>query len=151
MASVRADIIQLHPFRVRDGNVEHLVIRRSEADDLCPAIWQVVTGGTHDGETVATAAERELDEETSLSALQWIITDRVATFYFEPFDSVILSPIVACQVSRDASPVLSDEHSEHRWCNREDAMTILEFASHREGVEILEAILRANPSLQARD
>jgi dihydroneopterin triphosphate diphosphatase len=138
MAGIRADIVQVHPYRVRDGRVEHLALRRSDDDELCPGAWQVITGGTHSGETAADAAVRELVEETSLEALRWQITGRVSTFYFAPFDAVVLSPIIGCEVDAAAEPTISDEHSEYRWLSAPDALALLAFASHREGVEVIE-------------
>lgn len=142
MPGVRADIIQVHPYRVLDGIVEHLILRRAEDDDLLPGHWQVVTGGTRHDETAVDAAARELAEETGLVAHEWLSTGRVATFYFAPFDAVVLSPVFACRIDAGVEPVLSDEHVEYRWLRADEASTLLPFASHREGVEAVEDLVR---------
>jgi dATP pyrophosphohydrolase len=142
MPDVRADIVQVHPYRVLDGRIEHLLLRRSDADELCPGIWQVITGSAHAGESVVETAARELLEETALEALQWRVTGQIASFYFAPFDAVVLSPIVACEVSARSEPVISDEHSEYRWLPATEAVVLLEFASQREGVAVVEEMRR---------
>jgi dihydroneopterin triphosphate diphosphatase len=144
MPSIRADIIQVHPFRVRDGRLEHLVLRRSDHDELLPGAWQVVTGGVHSGETAAEAAVREVMEETGLAPLRWSITGRVASFYFAPYDAVVLSPVIACEIDPIAEPLLSIEHVEHRWLVAADARTLLAFPSQRDGVDIVEELVRGS-------
>jgi 8-oxo-dGTP pyrophosphatase MutT (NUDIX family) len=143
MPDIRADIVQVHPYRVRNGLVEHLVLRRADDDELCPGVWQVITGGALPGESAAQAAERELAEETAIEALRWDITGRVATFYFAPFDAVLVSPIIACELASDAEPAMLPEHSEHRWIDGDGARELLTFASQREGVAVVEEILRS--------
>ncbi|MBC8144266.1 MAG: NUDIX domain-containing protein [bacterium] len=146
MPDVRADIIQVHPFRIRNGVVEHLILLRSNDDELCPGAWQVVTGGIEPNETAPEAALRELAEETGLVPVRWFITGRVATFYFQPFDCVMMSPIVACEIPCDVDPGLSLEHSAFRWCTAADAMAALSFASQRDGVGIVEEHVASKPA-----
>ena len=106
-------------------------------DPLCPGAWQVITGTTELGESIRAAATRELAEETGLVAEQWIVTGRVATFYFEPFNAIVHSPVLLCEIAIGDEPVLSTEHSEHRWCPTAEAIDLLEFATHREGVALV--------------
>lgn len=142
MAGIRADIIQVHPYRLRDGVLEHLVLRRSDDDELLPGAWQVVTGGTHSGETALEAAVRELEEETGLAALSWQVTGHVATFYFAPYDAVILSPVIACEIDGVLEPAMSIEHVEYRWLTADEAIALLTLASQREGVAAVEGLAR---------
>lgn len=101
-----------------------------------------MTGEVHSGETSAEAAVREVAEETGLEAVLWMLTGHVATFYFEPFDAVVLSPVIACEIGATDEPTLSHEHSEYRWLGPVEARGLLGFASHREGIEIIEEIVR---------
>src|SRR5262245_20997855 len=110
-----ADMVQAHPFRVRGGVVEHLLLRRSAQEAYGPGVWQVVTGSIQQGERSADAVRRELAEETGLVAEELFALPGVAVFYFEPTDQVIVSPIFACRLGSSAEPVLSEEHSEFCW------------------------------------
>ena len=122
---------------MRNGCTEHLILRRSESDPLCPGAWQVITGGMRSGESAADAAARELKEETGLTALRWIATGRTATFFFEPFDATVHSPILLCEISDDADLRLSLEHIAHRWCTASQAIGALTFETHRDGVALV--------------
>ena len=59
MPRIVSDHIQVHPFRRRDGGIEHLLLRRSPEEDLSPGVWQVVTGTIEAGEPALAAARRE--------------------------------------------------------------------------------------------
>ncbi len=133
MPEIVSNLIQVHPFRVRGGVVEHLLLRRSPDEDIYPGIWQVITGGIDPGETSLDAARRELLEETGLLAERWVPLPTVAAFYFAPADQVILSPVFACQLQESALPVLSSEHAEYRWMTLGEASERLEFPTHRDG------------------
>ena len=138
MPELVANMIQAHPYRVRDGAVEHLLLRRSEHETYGAGLWQVVTGGIEPGERSADATRRELAEETGLAALRIFALPGVATFYFEPTDQVITSPMFGCQLAADAVPTLSAEHADYRWLAAHDALALLRYPTHHQGVRELE-------------
>lgn len=143
MPGVTADILQVHPFRDRNGAREHLVLRRADSDELCPGIWQVVTGTVHEGESTRAAAERELVEEIGTGAIRWHQFTSVATFYFAPLDAVVLSPILACEIHPDAEIRLSEEHSDFEWLPANEAIGRLEFDAQKEGLDMVERLASA--------
>lgn len=139
-----ANMIQVHPFRVRDGRVEHLILQRSRAETYGPGAWQVITGTIDHGERSADAALRELREETRLVPLAWFALPGVATFYFEPTDQVIISPMFACRLSPADEPLLSEEHMDFVWLAADEACRRLVYPTHLQGVRELEAYLGAS-------
>jgi 8-oxo-dGTP pyrophosphatase MutT (NUDIX family) len=122
--------------------VEHLVLRRSESDELCPGEWQVITGALLDGERVHDAARRELAEEAGLASDDWRVIPRVAAFYFEPLEAVVLSPILACRIDDAAAVMLSEEHVQSAWLTLADARQRLAFESQAEGATLVEESLK---------
>ncbi|MEO5930966.1 MAG: NUDIX domain-containing protein [Candidatus Kapaibacterium sp.] len=138
MPRIVSNLVQVHPFRVREGEIEHLLLRRAPDEPVCPDIWQVITGGIEAGERSIDAARRELLEETGIIADSWIALPVVASFYFEPTDEIMMSPIFACWLPDAAEPRLSEEHGEYRWLRLPDACALLPYPSHREGARAVE-------------
>ncbi|MDB5036355.1 MAG: dATP pyrophosphohydrolase [Chlorobi bacterium] len=138
MPGIVSNLVQVHPFRVRGGEIEHLLLKRASDEPICPDIWQVVTGGIETGERSIDAARRELLEETGIVAESWIALPVVASFYFEPTDEIMMSPIFACRLPDAMEPRLSEEHGEYRWLPLRDACALLPYPSHREGARAVE-------------
>jgi len=138
MPEIVSNLVQVHPFRLRDGIVEHLLLHRAPGEVIHPGIWQVITGGIDPGECSLDAARRELLEETGLAASRWLPLPGVASFYFAPADQVVLSPVFACELDGTAAPVLSAEHADFCWLPSAGAIGRLVFPSHRDGVRQVE-------------
>jgi 8-oxo-dGTP pyrophosphatase MutT (NUDIX family) len=135
------DLVQVHPYRRRGGMLEHLLLRRSEDEELAPGIWQVITGGIGPGESSEEGALRELREETGLEAVSCRAMPEPAIFYFAQRDQIVLSPVFACELSADAEIVLSAEHVEHLWLPVDEACALLVHPSQRDGARAVEALL----------
>ncbi len=146
MPEIVSNVIQLHPVRLRGEQIEHLVLLRSDRVAYARGIWQVVTGRIEPGESARTAAERELREETGLASPDWVVFPEVATFYFEPTDQVILSPVLACVLPGTAEPVLSIEHVAHAWLPMAEAAALIPYPSQRWGMELVERHLASSSS-----
>jgi dihydroneopterin triphosphate diphosphatase len=142
MPEIVSNMVQVHPFRVRGGVVEYLLLRRSSEETYGPGVWQVITGGIEPDERSIDAARRELYEETGLVSEQWFALPTVASFYFEPTDQLILSPIFGCMLPADAEPKLSAEHCEHCWHELDQACRILIYPTHLQGKREVEAYIR---------
>jgi dATP pyrophosphohydrolase len=106
---------------VRRGR-ELLVLLRHPRDG---GYWHPVSGAVEAGESDADAAARELREETGLRAAR-----------LEPLGDFAYGAGVtsSCFVTRAPAgwePELNDEHTDYRWCSREEAERLLHWPEPR--------------------
>jgi 8-oxo-dGTP pyrophosphatase MutT (NUDIX family) len=148
MRHAETTMIQLHVFRERAGGTEYLLLRRSENETIYPGIWQMVTGMIEREETPASAAMREMEEETGLSASELIVIPYIASFYMHQNHTVQLVPVFAARADERSEIVLSDEHEEYAWLPFGEAMDRLVFPGHRQGLEILRSYVLSGISPQ---
>ena len=117
--------------------------------------WHVVAGALEWGEGAAAAAERELLEETGLSArVEDLGGDYVYRLDDEPPEvRARFAPDVeeikihafAAQAPTGWEPRLDEEHVGYRWCSADDAAEILEYEEPRAAVRETARRLGAAP------
>ena len=121
-------------FVARRNASEVLIVHRSPVQG---GYWHVVAGGIEPGEDAATAARRELHEETGLvspvaqgpQAIEYVypLTEEPADRR-EQYDPSIAEVIVSCfrcEAPDDWYPTLDWEHDEYRWCAPDEAAATL--------------------------
>ena len=141
MSVVRADAVAVYVFR-RTPLLEFLQIRRSANTDEYQGSWQTVYGGVKDGETAVQAAVRELMEETGLAPLVMRQVEYLESFYFMEKDYVVLMPVFAVEVARDAEVTLNAEHDAARWVQEARIDSSFMWRTQREALHILLEALR---------
>ena len=144
MPDVRADAVAVYVFR-RTPLLEFLQIRRSAKSGEYQGSWQTVYGGIKAGETAVQAALRELKEETGLVPLAMWQVEYLESFYFMAKDYVVLMPVFAVEVGRDAAVTLNDEHDAARWVQEARIDSSFMWRTQREALHVLLESLR-NPS-----
>jgi dATP pyrophosphohydrolase len=121
---------------VRRGDA-YLVVHRSPGGG---AYWHSIAGGVEEGETYERAAERELLEETGLSAEPVRVGDPFVysldeepdyQALFPDADGIAVAPFLV-EVPAGWEPELNDEHDEYRWCTRDEALELLYWPEPRE-------------------
>ncbi len=138
MAGSKVDMVQAYLYRrTSTGITEYLLLQRAAEEILYPLLWQMVTGRIEEGESAAAAAKREIFEETGVKADLLSIVPYIASFYFEPDDSVHHVPVFAVEVPEYATIRLSSEHTDAVWLEFDEAWQRLVFPGHREGLRIL--------------
>jgi 8-oxo-dGTP pyrophosphatase MutT (NUDIX family) len=114
MTHVAVSIIDVYPVRQTGEGLEVLLLRRS-AGTRCTGAWEAVHGHIEAGETPVAAAQRELQEETGLTAERWYNLSRVEMFYQHRLDEVALVPVFVAMVGPASFPKLSPEHDDAKW------------------------------------
>ncbi len=111
--------IVVFPFRVKNGEVEYLLMHRTAKRD---GFWQGVSGGVEEGESLDLAAARELKEETGFEAsvqsinsqFEYSVKERFRHIY-SPNVKVIREHSFTADVTGLGEPTLSDEHDDFKW------------------------------------
>ena len=138
MSPLRPDLVDCWIFRVAEaGGVDILLIRRSPGRIL-PGLWQCVSGSLEPRERIATAALREVAEETGYgpeSIEAFYDLDLVNQFHEPSLDAVVLSAVFAIRVRGGVKPVLSAEHTTFRWLDLEEAWREVIWPGYREAIE----------------
>ena len=126
---------QIVVFAKFDNKYKFLVLKRSDDDDIYPGIWQICTGTREENENTIFAALRELKEETNISDYKklWNVP-KVASYYSIKRDAVAFSPVFAVEIEPDYKIVISNEHSDYMWIDKEEAKQILFIPSYFDSI-----------------
>lgn len=130
-------LIEAHIFRQIDENqIEFLLLKRSDGE-IYSGVWQMVTGSIDKNEKAYQTALREIKEETSLLPKQFWVVPNVNSFYEPKTDYICMVPVFAALVDLDAQVNISNEHSEYKWVNLEEAKKLLAWRGQRNSVDII--------------
>lgn len=143
MPDIRADGVAVYVYR-RTPLLEFLQIRRSAKTGEYQGSWQTVYGGVEPGETAVQAALRELHEETALTPISMWQVEYLESFYFMPHDYVLVMPVFAVEVARDAQVHLNEEHDDARWVPEARIDNAFMWRTQREALKYLLEALRAS-------
>jgi dATP pyrophosphohydrolase len=138
-------MIQIHVARRYNDNVEYLVMKRSDNEDIYPGIWQVVTGMIEPDESAQEAALRELHEEAGLRPSELYCLPYITSFFSIRRNQLQHVPVFGVIVSEDDKVILSEEHSEFKWVSFDEAIKTLPFPSHKEATKIMKDYVVENP------
>lgn len=134
--NVTSYLVEAHIFRRTNDDIEFLLMKRSEKE-IYPKIWQMVTGKIRDGEKGYETAFREIKEETGLSPQKFWVVPFMNSFYSHESDQVVMVPVFASLVDEKSEVIISDEHSEFKWVNKEEAKKLLAWKGQRESVDTI--------------
>lgn len=137
-------LIEAHIFRIVANHLEFLLLKRADKE-IYPGLWQMVTG-TIDGEERAyQTAIREIKEETGLTPQKFWVVPNVNSFYSEKLDQICMIPVFAALVAKTNEVTISEEHSEFRWVNKDEAISMLAWPGQRTSVEIINDYFMNHP------
>jgi len=140
MTSIRTSLVDVYVLRFRGSLLECLMLRRGPAG-RCPGSWESVHGHIEGSEPPASAALRELSEETGLTQLRLYNLSRVELFYQHRTDEVSLVPVFAALVSPDAAVQLSPEHDCFEWLLPEAARARFAWPRERRALDDILVLL----------
>jgi dihydroneopterin triphosphate diphosphatase len=150
MTSVRVSLIDVYVLRGADSELEVLVLRRAPGS-RCPGSWECVHGHIDSGEQPATAAARELEEETGLTVQRLYNLSRVEAFYQHRTDEVALIPVFAAFVAGDAVVQMSGEHDRFEWLSPAKAGSRLAWPRERRALEDIVVLLQGGDAGAVED
>jgi dihydroneopterin triphosphate diphosphatase len=136
MLSVISNMIEAHVFRINKGELEFLLLKRSEKE-IYPGLWQMVSGSIHEGETAYQTALREIVEETNLKPTKIWVVPNVNSFYSHEKNYISLLPVFAVKVNPNSKVRISDEHTEYKWMSKNKAKKMLAWVGQRKSVDII--------------
>ena len=132
---IKSDLVELHVFKIENKELQFLLLKRS-AQKIYPGLWQMVSGHINKTETAVETALRELKEETGLLPFRMWVAPNVNSFYSPEDDSITMIPVFAAQV-KSGNVLLSDEHTEFKWVNSDEAKKYLAWEGQRRSVDII--------------
>lgn len=133
-------------FIVRADTKQYLLIRRSSKH--LHGTWQMVTGGSHPGETATQTVLREMHEETGLRPQELYGADFVETFYDLRRDAIVFIPVfVAFIQGSEKIQLAPEEHDAFQWLDFRQAYDHLEFENQKQCITHIEKnFLQKTPS-----
>ncbi len=140
MPKIISNTIQFHIAKldIKSKSYKHLLLKRSPRNLLYPNVWQVITGTIEESETAVETALRELNEETGLNVFDFWNLPYITQYYNVYNNSIGLSPCFGGLVRSDSNVVLSEEHSEFKWCSFEEAMELIPLPTHKSALDIFQ-------------
>lgn len=117
-------------FKPEGIDYKFLVLKRREDKG---GFWQSVTGGVKEGENEIIALKRELKEETGISEYRKLINLRYSYSFSLPHLGELMENVYAVEVSPHIEIILSPEHTEYRWVDFEEALSLIKYETNKEG------------------
>lgn len=122
------------PFRKHGDSFQFGIFKRSDAK-----YWQFIAGGADDTETPVQAAIRESFEEAGISNANVIVLDTISSMPANifrdwkqwPKGTYIVKEFSFCVEVSVENFILSNEHSEYRWCSFDEALNLLKWDSNK--------------------
>ena len=135
-------VVDVYVFRKVENKIRFLLLKRAN-NKIYEHLWQGVAGKIETGESACQAALRELEEETGLKPKHMFIADHVSKFYEQIGDRINLIPVFGIEVESEEVR-LSDEHTEFRWMDVDEAEETLVWSGQKKGVRTVHGMLRSN-------
>ena len=98
--------------------------------------WQPLTGGVEVGESRDEAIAREGREETGIQTILQVINTEYQ-FSFDDHGKSYVEFVYGAEVSSSETVILSREHNEYRWVDKDTAMALLKWPNNKEGLRKL--------------
>ena len=131
--------------RNTDDGWQFLILQRAETESY-GGFWGFMTGGKRDNETVAQVVVRELEEETGLKPKSMWATEYLVQFYEPEYDSIWILPLIVAVVDQDKNVVLSDENSDFKWLDADQAKHLVSWKNLVDSIENLSEELEIFPA-----
>ncbi|MBU4332254.1 NUDIX domain-containing protein [Patescibacteria group bacterium] len=120
-----------------EGKILFLLAKRTPKRG---GFWQPLTGGVEQGETLEQTITRESEEEFGITKINKVInTGYSFEFDYEGHHS---EDVFGAEVEFGIEIILSDEHSEFKWLEKDEVFKLLIWPGNIEGFKKLCKILK---------
>lgn len=134
-------------FKRINDEIYYCVFKRSDMN-----IYQFLSGGGEDDESIFDAAKRETFEESGVVADNFIKLETEASIRKDIFKDfrdekgfyVIKEHSFACELKEPIEIKLSDEHTEFHWKKYDDVMELLKYDSNKTALWELRERIKEN-------
>lgn len=113
-----------------------LILKRSETKQFAPGQWEIVLGRLKQFESPKEGIKREISEETGLE--DSLIKRVINTGHHFRGENIPKNEHITinfwCQTDNDEISI-SDEHTEYKWVNPEEALETIQIPSLKEIIE----------------
>ncbi|CAN5638246.1 NUDIX domain-containing protein [soil metagenome] len=133
--------VEVYIFKKIENKILYLILKRKNSRKVYPGIWQVVTGKREKGEKIYLSAMRECKEETDLNQKKFYSLPMTTSFYSPDDDKIHIIPLFLAEVHSEESVKLSEEHEEFKWCDLEEAVSLLFWESQQSNLKKIEMFL----------
>lgn len=138
MSEPRTTQVEIIVFKIVNGEILFLLLKRNEQKG---GFWQPITGGVHERESLISAVNRELLEETGIKEyLRLIENVHYFEFDFEGYGR-LKEYVFGVEVAPEINAKLSHEHTEMKWCSLDDSLALLKYESNKTGFKKLYSLL----------
>lgn len=120
------------PF-VRTGDeVRFLLVRRIPADG---GFWQPITGTLQSNESLIDCLYREVQEEINVNKSEIKeVSDMFYSFVWVKGTVTITEFIYGVELDKERDITLGTEHDAYRWCNFDEALSLLEKENNKKSL-----------------
>lgn len=126
--SIRSSAVSVVMLRKVPAGHEVLLMRRN---GTLVGEWCQISGGIKKGEKAWEAAIREVREEAGLTCRTLYTADICEQFYEADRDTISIFPVFVGFVDADMEVVINDEHSEFKWVQISEALSMVPFPGQR--------------------
>ena len=132
---VTSSIVEAHIFRIENEEIKFLLLKR-QPNESYPNLWQMVSGAIEGKEIAYETALREIKEETGIKINKLWVVPNVNSFYSPERNKIFMVPVFAAE-TENKNIKLSNEHSEYKWVEKDEAVRLLAWPGQRKSVEII--------------
>lgn len=138
-----SNLIDLYAYRTDRNTPEFLLLKRS-SNKIYAGQWRMIGGKVREGENSASAAKRELHEETGAHPLTFWCVPTINHFYEYSTDTVHLIPPFAAEIDGRQEIKLDDEHTEIIWIQASDIEAYVHWPEQVRIITMIDKLIKNN-------